>query len=864
MNNFIIKICLFITCVFTISYYFLNQKNTFPNDLKKDRLQQKFEPSDEFFLQRSYPDGKFHVEAYAAGLKEAKLKSQARNTTPGFDADWTTQGPGNIGARINSIAVHPSDENIIYVGFSQGGVFKTTNGGQSWVPIFDDQLFLTIGDIALDPNNPETVYIGTGDVNITGRPFIGDGIYRSNDGGSTWENIGLTAQRIISKIIVHPNDSNTIYASAMGLPFERNDERGLYKTTDGGLNWTEVLFLSDSTGVIDFLMNPQNPDILYAAGWDRIRNNIESITSGDGARVYKSLDGGLNWNLLAGGLPNAIHSRLGLTMSGSDPDVVFAQYVNTNYQLEAIYKTNDGGQSWLPIPTDEDNNGLSAGALGGFGWYFGKIRVNPSNDDDIFLLGIDLWRTLDGGENWFRATPPWWEYSVHADKHDLIFLPSDNILLATDGGLYKTDINTTEWLDIENIPTTQFYRVAYNPHNPDFYYGGAQDNGTTGGSAASINSWDRIYGGDGFQMAFDPLDANRFFVETQNGNIRVTLNGGNNFDNANSGIDNEDRRNWDMPYFISSHDNLSLFTGTYRVYYGLGENPEWTAISPDLTDGTAEEHRYHNITSIDESPLLQGLIFVGTGDGNVWRSDNFGVDWVDISDGLPDQYITDIVASPDDVDIVYVTYSGYRDNDFLPRIYKSYDRGNTWESISGDLPDLAINQLLVYPEYGDSVLFIANDGGVYGSINSGENWERLGGNMPFITVYDLCLNEAKNELVAGTFARSIMSFPIDSIELEDGSITSQSEPVSFKTNRILVYPNPVSDYINLEIQNIELNRALEIVILDSNGRFFYNSGKQYGASFKKEIEVSDWPAGTYIIKSKNRHQVDVQQFVKIE
>ncbi len=868
-NNSIMKknITIFSCLVFVtigISYYFLSKEKSISKDLKTPGLNQKFEPSDEFFLQRSYPDGKFNIEAYTAGLKEAKSNLQARNFTDGFDEDWVVQGPGNIGARINTIAVHPSDEDIIYVGFSQGGVFKTTNGGQSWFPIFDEQLFLTIGDIVLDPNNPNIVYVGTGDVNITGRPFIGDGIYRSNDAGTSWEHIGLTEQRIISKIIVHPNDSNTIYASAMGLPFERTNERGLYKTTDGGLNWNEVLFLSDSTGVIDFLLNPQNPDILYAVGWDRIRNNTESVNYGNGARVHKSMDGGTTWSILEGGLPNAVHSRLGLTMSGSDPDVVFAQFIGTDYQLEGIYKTTDGGQNWVPIPIDENTNGLDAGAMGGFGWYFGKIRVNPMNDDDIFLLGIDLWRTLDGGQNWDRATPPWWQYSVHADKHDLVFLPSGNILLATDGGLYQTDNTAENWLDIENIPTTQFYRVSYNPHNPDFYYGGAQDNGTTGGNALSINTWERIYGGDGFQIAFDPVDANRFFVETQNGNIRVTLNGGNNFDNANNGIDSDDRRNWDMPYFISSHDNLSLFTGTYRVYYGNGEVPQWTAISSDLTDGEAEPHRYHDITCIDESTILQGLLYVGTGDGNVWRSDNLGGDWVDISAGLPDQYVTDIVASPDDVDVVYVTFSGYRDNDFLPRIHKSYDRGNTWESISSDLPDLAINQLLIYPEHGDSVLFIANDAGVYGSINGGENWERLGGNMPLITVYDLCYNEAKNELVAGTFARSIMSFPIDSIDLDGGSITSQYEPISQMANRIVVYPNPPNEYINLEIQNFELNRALEVVILSSTGQLLYNSEKQFGERFNTKIDISDWPAGTYIVKAKNRHQINVQQFVKIE
>ncbi len=481
-----------------------------PTSHTNNRLTTKYEPSDEFFLQRAYPEGRFSIEAYANGLKQARQMAQAR-TANGFDQEWTTQGPGNIGARINTVAANPQNENIIYAGFSEGGIFKTTDGGQNWVPIFDDQVFLSIGDIVLDPNDPETVYVGTGDVNISGYPFIGDGLYRSTNGGDTWTHLGLTDQRIISKIVIDPTDSDRLFVGTMGLPFEPNNQRGLYRSTDGGNNWEQVLFLSDSTGVIDVLMNPDNPQILYAAGWDRIRNNTLSLVSGQGARIYKSVDGGDNWTMLSGGLPNGIHSRLGLAMSGTNPDVVFAQYVDTSYNLEAIYKTTNGGNNWFPIPTDEFTTGLSSNALGGFGWYFAKIRVNPNDDDDIFLLGVDLWRTQDGGNNWTQATPPWWEYSVHADKHDLLFTPSGNILLATDGGLYRTDLTTENWEDIENIPTTQFYRVAYNPHNPDFYYGGAQDNGSTGGNATGINFWERIYGGDGFTMAFDPFDPNRFF-----------------------------------------------------------------------------------------------------------------------------------------------------------------------------------------------------------------------------------------------------------------------------------------------------------------------------------------------------------------
>ena len=321
--------------------------------------------------------------------------------------------------------------------------------------------------------------------------------------------------------------------------------------------------------------------------------------------------------MLEGGLPNGIHTRIGLAMSGSNPDVVFAAYVdndlaepcnNTGYNLQAIYKTTDGGAQWSPIPTDFEMNGLPCRALGGFGWYFGKIRVNPVNDDDIFLLGVDLWRTLDGGQNWFSATNSQSGFIVHADKHDLVFTKGKNVVLATDGGLYKSDSNNQNWRDLENIPTTQFYRVGYNPHQPNLYYGGAQDNGTTGGNAEGINQWDRIYGADGFQPIFHPLDPNKFYVETQNGGIRVTRNGGQSFEFGTQGINSSDSKNWDMPYLMSSHDPDVLYAGTDRVYRSESDGlPSWEAISERMSDPT-NDFRDHSISCLSESPLNPSIL----------------------------------------------------------------------------------------------------------------------------------------------------------------------------------------------------------------------------------------------------------------
>ncbi len=829
-----------------------------------NRIEQKHEPSDEFFLQRMGPDGHFALDAYTNALKNINQQTLAR-TINGFDEEWTTQGPGNIGARINTVKVHPTNEDIIYAGFSDGGVFKTIDGGSTWNPIFDDQAFLSIGDIELDPQNPDIVYVGTGDLNISGYPFIGDGLHRSMDGGATWTNIGLEETRIISKIIIDPTNSNNIFTATLGLPFQRGSDRGIYRSNDNGSTWNQVLFISDSTGVSEMVMDPNDPQVIYAVGWDRIRNNFESIIKGEGAKVYKTTDGGDTWNILEGGLPNDVtHSRMGITIHENDPNILYVQYVAASgYQLEAIYKTEDAGVSWDTIPIDEDINGLSGNAMGGFGWYFGKIRVNPNDPNDIYILGVDLWRTLDAGENWERATPPWWSYDVHADKHDLTFLNDGGVLLATDGGLYKSDANNDLWEDIENIPTTQLYRVAYNPHQPDLYYGGAQDNGSMGGNEDAINNWDRIFGGDGFQMAFDPDNSERFFVETQRGNISVTLDGGNSYNSGDNGIDNADRRNWDMPYIISPHSSQTVYSGTYRVYTGFGDIPDWFSVSDDLTDGPDATSRYNNITAIDESPIEEGLLYVGTGDGNVWRGDNAGATWTSLSDNLPDQYVTDVIGSPTDVNVAYVTYSGYRDNDFMPRIFRSEDQGMIWEDISNDLPDLAINELLIVPETGDSVMFVATDGGVYGTITAGTSWERLGTNMPIITVYDLVINEENNELVAGTFARSIMTYPLDSVlAMEDTIMVSNNNLTELKKSGIKIIPTIATHSTQVKIENIEYNRTAELVVVSIDGKLMYQASNLSGNEITHDLDISNYPAGQYFVKVKVRHKVMSAAFVK--
>ncbi len=816
-------------------------------------------PGESFFDSRNYPDAKYNIQAFENALKDARNQAALRNNTPGFDKNWTEEGPGNMGGRINTVAVHPSNEDIVYVGFSIGGVFKTTDGGASWNPIFDDQLFLAIGHIVIDPNNPETIYVGTGDPNISGRPFIGNGIFKSVDGGQTWQHLGLTEQRIISKIILHPTEPNTIYAATMGLPFERNNKRGLYKTTDGGLTWEQILFVNQETGIIDLVIDPSNPDVIYAAGWNRIRNNSESFVTGLDARIHKTTDGGNTWTILGNGLPLGNFSRTGLAISTTNPQKLYALYVDSTYNLHHVYKTENGGNNWSVVPTE--TNGLDASALGGFGWYFGKIRINPVNDDEIYILGVDLWRTRDGGMSWTTATPAWWNYEVHADKHDLVFSNTGKMFLATDGGLYRSDDDGSNWMDIENIPANQFYRVAYNPHDPTGYYGGMQDNGTSGGDASMFNTWPRIFGGDGFQPVFHPQNQDIFYVETQNGNIRQTLNGGGSFAYFTNGLSGT--KEWDQPYFMSVHDPDILYTGIQNIYRASGTSGQWVAISDDLTDGDNSFNRRPAISALAESTLTDQLLYAGTNDGNLWLSSDAGTNWNEITGSLPNRYITSLETSPNVANRVFVTHSGYKDNDNFPHIHRSDDLGNSWIPIAGNLPALAINSIFIHPERNDSLIFVATDGGVYATIDAGASWERLGNNMPMIPVYDLAWNEALNTLIAGTFGRSIWSYPINEI-LNPSANPVSVKPVAKVYNTLKIFPSPAKERVTISFSNTEPGKKAEAVIINTKGQVVLN---KIFPPDETEINwnptISHLPSGNYFIKIKIRHQVLSGAFIKL-
>lgn len=730
--------------------------------VNRDKLAEKAEPNEMFSFQRSYPDRDFDWKGWRKALvaaRQAAIAVSDRDAAgcDGYAPNWTMQGPANIGGRCNTLAVMPGDENTVLAGFSAGGIFKTTDGGLNWHPVFDDHIELSIGDIIFDPTDPNIVYAGTGDPNLPSIVFNGDGIFKSTDAGESWQYLGLAQQGIVSKIQIDPSNSQIIYAATMGNPYVRDNERGIYKTTDGGATWQQVLFVSDQAGASDLVINPANPLILYASFWDRIRNNSESVVYGPHARVYKTTDGGATWTHLSGGLPTEVMGRTGLAISAQNPDKLYVVYIDSLSTTGGMFKTTDGGTTWSPV----DVNALED-KCGDFGWYFGKITLNPANDEEVYFHGIILWRKAAGATTWLTAA------GGHADSHDLVILPSGKRYWANDGGVYRKETNLNYWIRCKNLPTTQFYHTNFNPHTPDIYWAGAQDNGIKKGNALAINDWANVYPADGFRCGFHPDDPNTYWVEIQNGAIMKTTDGGATWQVGQYCLGTGDRCNWDTPYFISSHQPDQHFAATYRVYIS-STGTSWSAISGDLTDGIIFGPRFHTVSCLNESPVLPGKLMAGTSDGNVWRRDPNG-GWVNITAGLPDRYVTSVHGSPTLPNRIFTSHSGFRDNEYIPHIHRSDDNGQTWTDISGNLPQIPVNDLVVLAGHADSVLFAATDAGVYFTLNSGATWARLGGNMPFIPVFDIEQNPVRKELMAATYARGLWTFPLDSVFVQQNAV----------------------------------------------------------------------------------------------
>ncbi len=809
---------------------------------KETETENPAEPNEWFFTQRSSPGQNFDFAAYEKVINQIQNGLSLRGGAPlGTSEPWLLEGPTNIGGRITCIAIHPTNHKIIYVGCPNGGMYRTTNGGTTWQQLFDKENNLSIAYIVIDEKNPKIIWAGTGDPDISGYPMVGDGLYRSIDGGNTWKYMGLKDGRIISKIVLDPTDTSIIYAAAMGLPMQRNNDRGLYKSIDGGTTWNQILFLKDEAGVNDFIIDKLNNQHLIAAGWNRIRTNQETLVGGKESRLYNSFDAGKTWTpiIFNSSADSVEYSRIGLYQHPKYPKIILSVMVeNEVFEIKHLMKSSDGGITFYPI-----DSALPTGICRGFGWYFAKTIMDPNDTNEIYIPGVDLYRTTDGGITWNMCAPSWQSYTVHADKHAFAMLGSDTIFLATDGGLYKTFDDCNTWNVAAELPNTQFYRVAIDPLNKGVYSGGAQDNGTSDGNRNSISQWKRKYGGDGFQTLFHPTNQSIRYYETQNGNV----------DGISSSWNAPDRVNWDMPLLMSRFDPDIIYGAAQYVARNLqGYNGNFDSISPDLTDGNIYGSRFHNISALCESVFNKNILFAGTSDGNIWRTYDYGNAWVRCDTMLPNQYITSIKTSYINSGKIYMSNSGYKMNDYIPHIHISNDTGKTWNDISGNLPQIAINDICPDP-YSDSVIFIATDAGVYITVDSAKNWYRLGTNMSVFPIYDIEIDTVTKRLIAGTFASSMMSYPLDSIFTY--VVPKSNIGISnFSKNELYIFPNPSND--DIYIKNAE------------NGIYkLYNiSGaivKQgYINSSTHTISVADLSSGLYFLQIlRNNTTVKIEKII---
>ncbi len=806
---------------------------------KTNREKNEYEksPHDFMFMQRAYPSGEIETTAYAKAVawKKEIVKYQKTNT-----AIWEFVGPENVGGRITDIEIPIDKATTYFVGAASGGIFKTTDAGNTWQPIFDDQEMLSIGDIEISKKNTDIIWAGTGEVNAGGGSlaYDGDGIYKSIDGGLTWETRGLPDVGSIGKIIIDPVNDDIVYVAAMGPLFRNDTNRGVYKTTDGGDTWNQVLFVSDITGVIDMAIHPTNGNVLYAASWERVRRPDNRSYGGATSGIYRSNDGGMNWEELTNGLPSNPNEkgRISIDISQSNPNVLYTRYADANGSIRGVFKTVDGGDTWQEVNSSQLTNV-------GFHWWFRGIYIDPKDENTLYNVDFVVEKSTDGGMNWQSAFP-----NVHVDQHALAFntLVNDEVVLGNDGGFYKSaDAGVSSTKDL-SLPITQFYRFYVDPQNGNKIYGGTQDNGTQRTITGSTNDWHRIFGGDGFQPLVDASNTNTIYALSQRGNLGKSTDNGNSFANVTNGISGIDRNNWDTPVVFDPNNPETLYFGTDKIYKTTNGAQQWTAISTDLTNGSGSGNlAFGTITSIDVSPLNSEIIITGTDDGNVWITIDGGGTWDKISDTLPNRWITKVLTDRDNENTLYVTFSGYRFGEDNGHIYKSTDRGVTWSDIGTSLPDIPISDV-VKDKHG--VLFIGTDIGVFASSDEGVTWEAIGDNMPSVVITDLYIHENDEYLYAATYGRSAYKLDISSNVLSIEDINDKE--------RVTIYPNPTSE--QLKINGLESVDNLEIYSIQGQ---LVEIDIQWNLE-QKLLNVQELSKGTYFLKIYSDKKTHTFKFIK--
>ena len=791
---------------------------------------------------RDPADPRWQAWAQHAALEQA---------SPFRGLQWRALGPTVQGGRVVDVESIPGDPYGFYVAYASGGVWKTTNNGVAFEPLSDDLPTMITGDIAIDPNRPQRLWLGSGEPNSSRSSYGGMGLFRSDDGGRSFTHLGLTDVDRISRIVVHPQDGTRVCVAAIGALYSRGGRRGVFCTRDDGATWTQVLEGEGDIGAIDLVMDPKQPEVMYAATWERTRTAWNLAESGAGSGIWKTTDGGATWTRLGGGLPQGAHvGRIGLTISASTPDILYASVDNwadvpadaqdlgdrplsprrlkrmskdeflaqdpeeiesfirdndLDTELDAktlvakvkadeitvqdlvdalndaeaalfdtdihgleIWRSDDAGATWRKTHDD-----VLAEVTYTYGYYFGQIRVSPKNPDEIYVLGVPVIHSRDGGKTFSGMNPP----SVHVDHHAwwIDAANPSRMIGGNDGGLDVSYDGGKTWLKLDAQPVGQFYTVGVDMAEPFNIYGGLQDNGTWKGSSAAkwddADAWHFIGGGDGMHVAIDPRDAT-VYTGYQFGFYRSSA--GHELRPREKLGDPALRYNWNTPVLLSPHNADIVYYAANRLFRSFDKGRTWTAISADLsTSRQRGDVPYATITSISESPKQFGLIWAGTDDGQVWVTTGGGNDWREVSAKLPQRWVSRVFASQHVRERAYVSFNTYRNDEAIPYVFVTEDLGRTWRALGANLPGEAINVIKEDPVNAE-VLYVGSDRGVYVSLDRGGRWETLDAGLPNVPVHDLVVHPRDRQLVAATHGRSV--WIVDALPVQELTPAVRAEP----------------------------------------------------------------------------------------
>jgi photosystem II stability/assembly factor-like uncharacterized protein len=705
-----------------------------------------------------------------------------------------------MGGRVVDIAVVESRPGTMFVASASGGLWKTTNSGTTFAPVFERERTVSLGAVAVAPSNPEVVWVGTGEANPRNSVSWGDGVYKSSDGGKTWQHMGLKESEHIGRIAIHPRNPEIVYVAALGHLWGPNSERGLLKTTDGGHTWQYVMYVDDDTGCVDVALDPNDPETVYAVAY-RVRRDAFSggnpvVQSGTAAGLYKSRDGGRTWLRLTGGLPHRPIGRSGIAVYPKDPRIVYAvvqtdkttlnketefgQPARTGGNIETggVFRSDNGGRTWTK------HNDLCPRPF-----YFSQIRVDPNDYRRVYVLGVTLHVSIDGGRTFSDADAA---EGAHADHHALWIDPRDSrrMVLGNDGGIALTFDRGATWERLQNLPISQFYAVAVDTRQPYRVYGGLQDSGTWMGPSATRSregiipaDWTRILGYDGFQCQVDPRDPDTFYCESQYGHprrISLRTGAGKDIQPKPPAGSPEYRFNWNAPLFLSSHDSRTVYLGGNHVFRSTKRGDEWEQISPDLTHGGPgrDAAMGHTLTALTESPITAGLLYAGSDDGRVHVRRGPEAPWIDVSNAIPgvpsERWITRIECSPFEASTAYVALDRHRNDDQRPYLFKTTDAGASWRPIMANLPAEGPIHVVRTDPVSKDLLYVGTEFGLFTSLDGGRSWHRLRGGMPTVAVHDLVVHPRDHELIIGTHGRGIYILDIAPLQKVTHDILSSA------------------------------------------------------------------------------------------